>query len=165
MSISNLEDLFLHELRDVLDAERQITKALPKMKKAATSEELKAAFDEHLAVTEVQIERLESVFNSLDKAARGKHCSGMEGLIKEAEELIKEEEPSAALDAALIGAAQKVEHYEIAAYGTLATYAELLELEDAVDLLGETLNEEKETDEKLTALASSLNLVAEEQDA
>jgi len=165
MSISNLEDLFLHELRDVLDAERQITKALPKMKKAATSEELKAAFDEHLAVTEEQIERLESVFKSLDKAARGKHCSGMEGLIKEAEELIKEEEPSAALDAALIGAAQKVEHYEIAAYGTLATYAELLELEDAVDLLGETLNEEKETDEKLTTLASSLNLVAEEQDA
>jgi ferritin-like metal-binding protein YciE len=165
MSIANLEDLFLHELRDVLDAERQITKALPKMKKAATSEELKAAFDEHLAVTEEQIERLESVFKSLDKAARGKHCSGMEGLIKEAEELIKEEEPSAALDAALIGAAQKVEHYEIAAYGTLATYAELLELEDAVDLLGETLNEEKETDEKLSTLASSLNLVAVEQDA
>ena len=165
MSISNLEDLFLHELRDVLDAERQITKALPKMKKAATSEDLKAALDEHLAVTEEQIERLESVFKSLDKAARGKHCSGMEGLIKEADELIKEEEPSAALDAALICAAQKVEHYEIAAYGSLATYAELLELEDAKDLLGETLNEEKETDEKLSTIASSLNLVAQEQGA
>jgi ferritin-like metal-binding protein YciE len=165
MSISNLEDLFVHELRDVLDAERQITKALPKMMKAATSEELKAAFEEHLAVTEEQIGRLENVFKTLGKAARGKHCAGMEGLLKEGDELIKEEEPSAALDAALICAAQKVEHYEIAAYGSLATYAELLELEDAVDLLGETLNEEKETDEKLTNIASSLNLVAQEQEA
>jgi ferritin-like metal-binding protein YciE len=165
MSISNLEDLFVHELRDVLDAERQITKALPKMMKAATSEDLKAAFEEHLAVTEEQIGRLENVFKTLGKAARGKHCAGMEGLLKEGDELIKEEEPSAALDAALICAAQKVEHYEIAAYGSLATYAELLELEDAVDLLGETLNEEKETDEKLTNIASSLNLVAQEQEA
>jgi ferritin-like metal-binding protein YciE len=165
MSISNLEDVFVHELRDVLDAERQITKALPKMMKAATSEELKAAFEEHLAVTEEQIGRLESVFKTLGKAARGKHCAGMEGLLKEGDELIKEEEPSAALDAALICAAQKVEHYEIAAYGSLATYAELLELEDAVDLLGETLNEEKNTDEKLTNIASSLNLVAQEQEA
>jgi ferritin-like metal-binding protein YciE len=165
MSISNLEDLFLHELRDVLDAERQITRALPKMARAATSEELKAAFEEHKTVTEEQISRLENVFKTVEKAARGKHCAGMEGLIKEADELIKEEDPSAALDAALICAAQKVEHYEMAAYGSLATYAELLELDDAVDLLTETLNEEKETDEKLTQIASSLNLIAEEQSA
>src|SRR3954447_3952400 len=143
MSMSNLEDLFLHELKDTLDAEKQILKALPKMMKAAESEDLKAAFEEHRDVTETHVERLETIFESLGKAARGKHCPGMEGLITEAEEMIKEEEKSPVLDAALIGAAQKVEHYEIAAYGTLATYAKLLEMEEAVDLLGQTLDEEK----------------------
>lgn len=165
MSVSNLEDLFLHELRDVLDAERQLTRALPKMAKAATSEELKAAFEEHLEVTEEHVERLEQVFELVGKAARGKHCAGMEGLVKEGSQLIEEEEPSAALDAALICAAQKVEHYEIAAYGSLATYAELLGMKDAKRLLGTTLEEEKETDSKLTELASSLNLQAETQSA
>jgi ferritin-like metal-binding protein YciE len=165
MSISNLQDVFVHELKDVLDAEKRILKALPKMVKAASSEELKAAFQEHATQTEEQVTRLEQVFKSLDKAARGKHCLAMEGLIKEAEELIKEEDPSPALDAALICAAQKVEHYEIASYGSLATWAELLGLEDAVDLLKETLGEEKETDEKLNEIASELNLVAEEQEA
>jgi ferritin-like metal-binding protein YciE len=163
MSISNLEDLFIHELRDVLDAERQLVKALPKMAKAASSEELKAAFEEHLSVTETHVERLETIFKALNKAVRGKHCAGMEGLIKEGEELIKEEDPGAPLDAALICAAQKVEHYEIAAYGSLATYAQQLEMNEAADLLEATLSEEKETDEKLSEISSSLNLVAQEQ--
>jgi ferritin-like metal-binding protein YciE len=163
MSVKNLDDLFEHELRDTLDAERQIVKALPKMAKAATSEELAAAFEEHKAVSETQIERLETIFKGLGKAARGKHCHGMEGLLKEGEELIEKEEPGPALDAALIGAAQKVEHYEIAAYGTLATYAKLLENDDALALLAETLDEEKQTDETLTGLASEINLMAEQE--
>ncbi|MBA3480642.1 MAG: ferritin-like domain-containing protein [Pirellulales bacterium] len=165
MSVKNLDDLFEHELRDTLDAERQIVKALPKMAKAATSEELAAAFEEHKAVSETQIERLETIFKGLGKAARGKHCHGMEGLLKEGESMIEEEEPGPALDAALIGAAQKVEHYEIAAYGTLATYAKLLENDDALTLLTETLEEEKQTDETLTGLASEINLMAEQEAA
>ena len=163
MSVKNLDELFEHELRDTLDAERQIVKALPKMAKAATSEELAAAFEEHKAVSETQIERLETIFKGLGKAARGKHCHGMEGLLKEGESLIKEEAPGPALDAALIGAAQKVEHYEIAAYGTLATYAKLLENDDVLALLVETLEEEKQTDETLTGLASEINLMAEQE--
>jgi ferritin-like metal-binding protein YciE len=162
MAIGNLEDLFEHELKDVLDAERQLVKALPKMAKAAESEELKSAFDEHRVVTEEHVARLETIFKNLGKAARGKHCAGMEGLVTEGSDLIKEEEPGPALDAALICAAQKVEHYEIAAYGSLATYAKLLGLDDAVDLLESTLAEEKETDETLTGIASELNLVAAE---
>ena len=165
MSIKSLEELFVHELKDTLDAERQITKALPKMVKAAESEDLQAAFEEHLAVTEEQIGRLETIFQSLDKAARGKHCHGMEGLLKEGEEMIKEEEPGSLLDAALIGGAQKVEHYEIAAYGTLLEYAKLLGMDDAVELLETTLSEEKETDEKLSQIASEINLVAQTQGA
>jgi ferritin-like metal-binding protein YciE len=161
MSSENLEDLFLHELKDILDAERQITKALPKMVKGAESEELKAAFEEHLSVTEEQIGRLETIFESMDKAARGKHCPGMEGLLKEGSEMLKEEESGPALDAALIAGAQKVEHYEIAAYGTLVEWAKLLGMDDAVELLETTLAEEKETDEKLTSVASELNLVAQ----
>jgi ferritin-like metal-binding protein YciE len=165
MSINNLEDLFLHELKDILDAERQLTKALPKMAKGAESEELAAAFEEHLSVTEEQIGRLETIFESLDKAARGKHCAGMAGLIEEGSELLKEEEAGPARDAGLICAAQKVEHYEIAAYGSLLEWAKLLEKDDVVELLEATLAEEKETDEKLTTIASELNLVAEEQPA
>jgi ferritin-like metal-binding protein YciE len=165
MSVENLQELFVHELKDILDAERQITKALPKMAKGAESDELRAAFEEHLAVTEEQIGRLETIFESLDKAARGKHCPGMEGLIKEGSEMLKEEDPSPTLDAALIAAAQKVEHYEIAAYGTLVEWAKLLGMDDAVELLQQTLAEEKETDEKLTAVASELNLEAQHQAA
>ena len=119
MSVTNLEELFEHELRDTLDAERQILKALPKMIKSAESEDLKAALTEHKSVTEEQVGRLETIFKSLDKAARGKHCKGMEGLLAEGSDMIEEEERSPTLDAAMIGAAQKVEHYEIAAYGTL----------------------------------------------
>jgi ferritin-like metal-binding protein YciE len=160
MSIENLEDLFVHGLRDTLNAERQLLEALPKLAKASSSETLQAAFEEHTAVTEQHVDRLETIFKSLDKAARGKHCPGMEGLVTEGAELIKEEEPGVQLDAALIGAAQKTEHYEIAAYGTLATYARLLGMDEAVELLEATLAEEKETDEKLTEIASELNLVA-----
>ena len=165
MPVNNLEELFVHELRDVLDAEKQILKALPKMAKAAESDELRAAFEEHKAVTETQVERLETIFQGLGKAARGKHCAGMEGLLKEGEEMIKEEQSGPVLDAAMIASAQKVEHYEIAAYGTLATYAKLLENEEALDLLGQTLDEEKETDETLTQIASQINLVAEQEPA
>jgi ferritin-like metal-binding protein YciE len=165
MSVKNLDDLFEHELRDTLDAERQIVKALPKMAKAATSEELSGAFEEHKTVSETHIERLEKILEGLGKAARGKHCAGMEGLLKEGEDLIKKEEPGPALDAALIGAAQKVEHYEIAAYGTLATYAKLLENDDALTQLLATLDEEKQTDETLTGLASEINVEAEQEAA
>jgi ferritin-like metal-binding protein YciE len=165
MAIESLEDLFVQELKDILDAERQITKALPKMMKAAESDELKTAFEEHLAQTEEQIERLERVFESLDKAARGKHCAGMEGLLKEGEEMIKEEEKGPFLDAGMICGAQKVEHYEIAAYGSLVEYAKLLGMDEAVELLHATLEEEKATDEKLTEIASQINLVAQEQGA
>jgi ferritin-like metal-binding protein YciE len=162
MSIENLQDLFVHELRDTLDAEHQLLKALPNLAKAATNETLQAAFEEHLGVTEGHVNRLETIFKSLDKAARGKHCPGMEGLITEGDELIKEEEPGTPLDAALICAAQKAEHYEISAYGSLATYARLLGMNEAVELLETTLAEEKETDERLTEIASELNLVAAE---
>lgn len=145
-------------------AEKQILKALPKMAKGAESEELKAAFEEHKAVTETQVERLEAVFKSIEKAARGKHCPGMEGLLEEGSELLKEKEAGPARDAALIVAAQKVEHYEIAAYGSLVTYAKMLGLKEAGKLLAETLKEEKETDVALTGLASELNFEAQEED-
>jgi ferritin-like metal-binding protein YciE len=162
MSLANLDDVFLDVLKDTLDAEKQILKALPKMAKGAESEELRAAFDEHKSVTETQVDRLEAVFKSIDKAARGKHCPGMEGLLKEGAELLKEEEAGPARDAALIVAAQKVEHYEIAAYGSLVTYAKMLGLKEAGKLLAETLKEEKETDVTLTGLASELNFEAQE---
>jgi ferritin-like metal-binding protein YciE len=157
MALATLEDLFHQELKDVYDAEKQILKALPKMAKAVDSEELRSAIENHHAVTETHVERLEQVFKMLDKPARGKKCAAMEGLLKEGNDLLKEHAEPAVLDAAIIGAAQKVEHYEIAAYGTLATYAKLLGLEDAKELLGQTLEEEKQTDESLTAIASDIN--------
>lgn len=161
MSIENLEDLFLHELKDIYDGEKRILKALPKMAKAATSEELQAAFQEHQVQTEQQIERLEQVFEYLEKAARGKKCLGIQGLIEEGSELMKEDAEPPVMDAGLIAAAQKVEHYEIATYGTLVTYAKILGLAQASELLKETLAEEKETDKKLTKLASQINFEAE----
>lgn len=151
----------LHDvLRDTLDAERQITKALPKMAKHATNPTLKQGFEAHLKQTEEHINRLERAFEMIDKAARGKHCKGMEGLIAEGEEVIEEYEPGDLLDAALIAAAQKVEHYEISAYGTLCTYAELLGMPEMKTLLGQTLDEEKATDEKLTQSARKINVEA-----
>lgn len=164
MSLATLEDVFIDVLKDTLDAEKQILKALPKMAKGVESEELKAAFEEHRVVTEKQVERLQSVFESLDKAARGKHCPGMEGLLEEGSEMIAEEEAGPALDAALICAAQKVEHYEIAAYGSLVTYAKMLGYKDAAKLLAETLAEEKQTDTLLSKLASKLNFEAQEEE-
>jgi ferritin-like metal-binding protein YciE len=131
------------------------------MAKAADSDELRAAFEEHLEITRMHVERAEEVFKVLGMAARGKPCAGMKGLIEEGSEKIEELEKGSTLDAALIASAQKVEHYEIATYGTLATFAEVLNMQEAKDLLGQTLDEEKEADEKLTGLAGQINPEAE----
>jgi len=161
---SAMSELFVDELKDILDAEKQLVKALPKMAKAATSERLQEAFTEHLEQTKGQVERLEKVFQSLDMTARGKHCMAMEGLIEEGKEVMEDDLEDTVRDAALIGAAQKVEHYEIASYGTLIAHARLLGRDDAVSLLQETLDEEKQTDENLTELAESeVNIDAEEE--
>ena len=161
MPAENLHELFVDELKDIYDAEKQLTKALPKMAKAADSPDLRAAFEEHLEVTRMQVNRLEEVFKSLGIAARGKACEGMKGLIKEGQEMMEELDKGATLDAALIASAQKVEHYEIASYGTLATFAEIMGHQDAKDLLGQTLDEEKEADDKLTQVAGQINFEAE----
>ena len=164
MAAENLQELFVEELRDIYDAEKQLTKALPKMAKAADSQELRTAFEEHLDITRMQIGRVEEVFKLLGVPARGKSCAGMKGLIEEGQEKMEELEQGSTLDAALIASAQKVEHYEIASYGTLATFAEVLNLEDAKDLLGQTLEEEKEADEKLTGIAGQINPEAEQEE-
>jgi len=148
-----MEELFIDEIRDLYDAETQLTKALPKMSKAATSDELRDAFDEHLGQTENQVERLKRIFELVGEKATGKKCAAMAGLIKEGDELVSDSDETAVRDAGLIAAAQKVEHYEISGYGSARTHAELLGNDEAVRLLGETLQEEKETDEKLTQLA------------
>ncbi len=154
-SISTLEDLFVQELRDIYDGEKQIVKALPKMAKAAENEDLASGFQEHLEQSKTHVERLEQIFTQLDMRPRGKHCAGLAGIIEEGSEVMEEvEEP--ALNAALVAAAQRVEHYEIAAYGTLIAYARQLGHDDAAELLEETLNEEKETDQKLTELAETV---------
>ena len=161
--LKSLDDLLVHELQDIYDAEKQITKALPKMIKAASHPELQAAFEEHLEQTEGQIERLEQVFKLLGMPAKGKKCDGMAGLIEEGNKMMSEDADPAVMDAALISAAQKVEHYEIASYGCVCTYAEMLGYEQAHDLLGQNLDEEEATDERLTALAESvINVEAEE---
>ena len=160
--LNTLDDLFLHGLKDIYNAEKQLVKALPKMAKAAASEKLRAGFEGHLEQTQGHVERLESIFKSLGVAARGVKCAAMEGLVEEGSETISEDAEPAVKDAGLIMAAQKVEHYEIATYGTLVAFAELLGHSEAVDLLGETLQEEKDTDEKLTQLAESeINIQAE----
>jgi ferritin-like metal-binding protein YciE len=148
----NLKETFIDELRDLLDAEKQLLKALPKLAKAAESEELKAAFEAHVDETETQIERLGEVFELFEMEPRGKKCAGMQGLVEEGAEKIEEE----AGDAALICAAQKAEHYEIATYGSLIAWATLLEEQEAVELLEQNLEEEKATDEKLTEIAESI---------
>jgi ferritin-like metal-binding protein YciE len=162
MELESLRELYLHELKDVYSAEKQITKALPKMIKAASTPDLSSALKEHLAVTEQQIERLDRILAALDKTGRSnKKCKGMEGLLEEGEDLLKEEGAPEVLDAGIIAAAQKVEHYEIAAYGTLAAYARLLGESEAQGLLEQTLAEEKEADQKLSQLAeSSINVEA-----
>ena len=155
MRLDSLENLLVHELKDLLSAEKQLVKALPKMAKGASSEALAAAFEEHLEETKVHVERLEQIFSGLGKAARAEHCKAMEGLIEEGAELLEEEGTAVVKDTALIGAAQRVEHYEISAYGTARTLAEFLGQKKAVKLLQQTLDEEKATDEKLTELAMS----------
>jgi len=160
METNRLKHLYVEELKDLYSAESQIVKALPKMIKAATSEDLRAGFEGHLEQTKGHVSRLEEIFKALGESPKGKKCKGMEGLIKEGAEMIEEDPAPEELDAGLISAAQRVEHYEIAGYGCVSTYAKLLREDEAVSLLRETLEEEKETDEKLTQLAESINLEA-----
>ncbi|HEY2456580.1 MAG TPA: ferritin-like domain-containing protein [Candidatus Acidoferrum sp.] len=161
MEMNRLKHLYIEELKDIYSAENQLVKALPKMAKAATSEDLSAGFEEHLEQTKGHVARLEKIFKALDESPKGKKCKGMEGLIEEGAEMIDEDPAAEELDAGLISAAQRVEHYEIAAYGSVATYANLLGEQEAESLLRETLGEEKETDQKLTQLASKINVEAE----
>jgi len=156
MKLDSLKKLYVEELRDLYSAENQILKALPKMAKAATSKELKHAFNEHLAQTKGQVERLEKIFTKLDTSPKGKTCKAMEGLVKEGEELMGEKSEPEILDAGLIAAAQRVEHYEMAGYGTVRTYATLLNESEAAGLLQETLDEEGQTDKTLSQLAESV---------
>jgi ferritin-like metal-binding protein YciE len=153
ITMDTLRDLFVEELKDLYHAEKQITKALPQMAKKATSGQLREAFESHLKETENQISRLEKVFKELDLTPKGKRCEGMEGIIQEGKTMMQELDKSETLDAALIAAAQKVEHYEIASYGTVRTYAQQLNLKNAANLLQETLEEEAAANEKLNDLA------------
>lgn len=157
MSVSTMEELFLDELKDLYSAEKQITKSLPKMAKAATSPDLRKAFETHLEETKGHVERLEKALQILGKPTRGKMCHGMEGVLEEGAEVLEETEKGDVRDAALISAAQRVEHYEIAAYGSVREYAALLGQDDIAELLEETLNEEKAADEKLNSIAKSVN--------
>jgi ferritin-like metal-binding protein YciE len=155
-----LKELYIDELKDIYNAENQLVKALPKMAKAANSEELRSGFEEHLEQTRGHVQRLEQIFKELGEKPSGKKCKGMEGLVAEGQEMMGEDFEDEVMDAALISAAQRVEHYEIAAYGTVRTYAELLGEDNAVQLLEQTLEEEKETDQKLTDMASEINVRA-----
>jgi ferritin-like metal-binding protein YciE len=164
MEMDSLKELYVDELKDLWSAETQITKALPKMMKAASNPKLKKAFNTHLKQTERQIKRLERIFKELDESPRGKKCVGMEGLIKEAQELIKEKPEAEVLDAGLIAAAQHVEHYEMAGYGCVRTWARQMGEDRQAELLQETLDEEEQTDRLLTELAESeINVEAEEE--
>ena len=148
-----LHDAFLDELRDSYDAEKQLTKALPKMARAATSPELRAAFESHLEETRGHVDRLERVFESLDEKVRGKHCDGIAGIIEEGKSAMEEDFDEATMDACLIAGGQRAEHYEMAAYGTLVAWARLMGHKEAADLLQQTLDEEKAADKKLSSLA------------
>jgi len=154
--VSTMEELFIDELRDLYDAERQLTRALPKMADAAASGELREALEEHLEQTKGQVDRLEQIFSTLDEKPSGKKCAAMAGLIKEGDEMASDSEETPVRDAGLIAAAQKVEHYEIAGYGSARAHARLIGNEEAAKLLEETLQEEKEADEKLNNLAESM---------
>jgi ferritin-like metal-binding protein YciE len=166
MALKSLHDLYVNELKDLYNAENQLVKALPKMAKAANSAALREAIEEHLEVTKGQVQRLETIFKELDESPKGKKCKAMEGLIEEGKEIMEEDAAPGVLDAALIAAAQRVEHYEIAGYGCVRTFANLLGFEKAAGLLQETLDEEADADKKLTDLAESvINLNAEEGEA
>jgi ferritin-like metal-binding protein YciE len=161
MKLNTLKDLYFHELKDLFSAEQQIVKALPKMMKAAASKELAAGFQEHLVQTREHVQRLEEIMSRHEQTTRGPKCKGMEGLLEEGAEMIEQEADDEVKDAGLIAAAQRVEHYEIAGYGTARTYAGLLDDQEGEKLLGLTLEEEKQTDQKLSKLAkSSINLAA-----
>lgn len=155
MKLKSLHDLYVHELKDLYSAEQQIVKALPKMTKAATSIEVRSAFEEHLETTRAQVERLERIFQRLGTSPKGVTCKGMKGLIEEGEEIIDMEVGEMVGDAALISAAQRVEHYEIAGYGTVRTYARQLGYQEDARMLQETLDEEGEADKKLTNIAET----------
>jgi len=166
MQMDTLRELYVDELKDLYSAEKQLLRALPKMARNASNDELKAAFTDHLNQTEEHVRRLERVFELLEESPRGKKCVGMEGLIEEGNELVEEEPAEEVLDAGLISKAQRVEHYEIAGYGTVRTYALMLGEREQAELLEQTLNEEKETDELLTQLAEqSINIEAVTADA
>jgi ferritin-like metal-binding protein YciE len=157
MRKESLKKLYVDELKDLYSAETQMVKALPKLAKASSSAELRQGFEEHLRQTSEHVSRLEQIFEMLEEKPTGKKCLGMEGLIKEGAETMQEDYDGAVMDAALIGAAQRVEHYEIAGYGTVRAFAELLGETEHVSLLEETLQEEKQTDDKLTQLADQIN--------
>jgi ferritin-like metal-binding protein YciE len=163
MAVESLRDLYLEQLQDLYNAEQQLIKALPKMAKAATSEELKTAIEDHLEETKVQAERIETICEKMGKKASGKKCKAMEGLIKEGSETMGEDMEETLMDAALIADAQRVEHYEIAGYGCVHAYAIRLGDEEAAELLAETLEEEKAADKKLNDIAEELNLEVSEE--
>src|SRR2546423_6395775 len=156
MKLDTLQRLYISELRDLYNAENQLLKALPKMAKGASSDELKEAFETHLEQTETHVERLEEIFKELDESAKGKTCKAMKGLVEEGSEILEEEGEESVLDAGIIVAAQKVEHYEIASYGSVRTFARLLGEKKAEELLQATLDEESEANELLTGLAESI---------
>jgi ferritin-like metal-binding protein YciE len=160
MEHNELKELYIDELRDLFDAENKLVKALPKLAKAASSDKLRTGFEEHLEQTRGHVERLEEIFEGLDEKPTGKKCAGMAGLVKEGEEIMDEDFSAGVMDAALISAAQRVEHYEIAAYGCVSAWAQLLGESEANALLEKTLEEEKETDQKLTQLAEEITVKA-----
>jgi len=161
VAIESLNDLFVEQLRDLYDAENQLVKALPKMAEGANSDELREGIEEHLEQTKGHVERIEQIFESLGEKAKAKKCKGMEGVIKEGSEALDEDMDPEVKDAAIIAAAQRVEHYEIAGYGTARTFANLLGDREAASLLEQTLQEEKDTDAKLTELAEGINVAAD----
>jgi ferritin-like metal-binding protein YciE len=158
MRAESLQDLYLEQLKDLYDAENQLIKALPKMAKAASSPELRNAFEEHLEKTREHAQRIETIFEGMGEKAKGQKCNAMEGLVKEGSEVIEEDMEEGVKDAALIAAAQRVEHYEIAGYGCVRTYANLLGDSEAANLLEQTLREEKEADELLGGIAEEINV-------
>lgn len=160
MEQNALRELYIDELKDLYDAENRLVKALPKMAKAANSDELRSGIEDHLEQTRGHVERLKEIFTSMDEKPSGKKCAGMMGLLKEGEELLEEDFDGETLDAAIISAAQRVEHYEIAAYGCVRNWANLLGEREASALLEKTLEEEKETDQKLTQMAEQINVEA-----
>jgi ferritin-like metal-binding protein YciE len=162
MPDEGLKELYIDELKDLYSAENQLVKALPKMAKAASSDELRQGFEKHFEQTKGHVQRLEKIFQALGESPKGKTCKGMQGLIEEGSEATEEDYEGSVMDAALIGAAQRVEHYEIAGYGTVRSMAQTLGEDDHVSLLEETLEEEKQTDEKLSELAAQINTQAKE---